>query len=149
MQKKHVSRIALSTLLTAFLGVGAGHAFAKSEIKGAAILDTPCGKVSVKQMGLIHAGKFDEANKLSTPEMQAMWKAAPASDRTMMMGMAKDMSQSEEQYAAAIKANGVLVVDGSTAALTVKTTTKDANGSSTSTVSQNFVINGAQCMVSR
>ena len=30
------------------------------------ILDNPCGKVSVKQMGLVHAGKFDEGNKLST-----------------------------------------------------------------------------------
>ena len=148
MQKNHASRIALSMLLTTVLGVGATQALAKTEIKGAAILDTPCGKVSVKQMGLIHAGKFDEANKLSTKDMQAQWAKAPASDRTMMMGMAKEMSQSEEQYTAAIKANGVLVVDGSTAALTVKTTTKDANGSSTSTVSQNFVIDGAQCLVS-
>ena len=148
MQKIHVSHVALSMLLTAFLGAGAGQALAKTEIKGAAILDTPCGKVSVKQMGLIHAGKFDEANKLTTKDMQAQWAKTPASDRTMMMGMAKEMSQSEDQYATAIKANGVLVVDGSAASLTVKTTTKDANGSSTSTVSQNFVIDGTQCLVS-
>ena len=148
MQVRQVSKVALSALLMAFLAAAAGPASAKSEVKGAAILDTPCGKVSVKQMGLIHAGKYDDANKLTTKEMQAQWAKMPAADRTMMMGMAKDMSQSEDQYAAAIKANGVLVIDGNAASLTVKTTTKDANGSSTSTVSQNFVIDGAQCLVS-
>ena len=35
-----------------------------TEIKGAAILDHPCGKVAVKHMGLVHAGKMDEATKL-------------------------------------------------------------------------------------
>lgn len=147
MHKKQVWRMAPSMVFVVFLGASAGQALAKSEIKGAAILDTPCGKVSVKQMGLIHAGKFDDANKLTTPDMQKQWAAMPASDRSMMMGMAKEMSQSEDQYAAAIKANGVLVVDGNNATLTVKKTTKDANGSSTSTVSQNFVIAGTQCMV--
>ena len=29
---------------------------AAADIKGAAILDHPCGKVAVKQMGLAHAG---------------------------------------------------------------------------------------------
>ena len=83
----------------------AGVASAKSEIKGAAILDNACGKVAVKQMGLVHAGNMDEANKLSTKEMQEQWKTMPAKDRTMMSGMMKEMSQTEAQYAADIKAN--------------------------------------------
>jgi hypothetical protein len=59
------------------------------------------------------------------------------------------MSQTEEQYSAAIKANGLLVVDGPSATLTVKKTTKDKNGSSTETMTQNFKIDGGQCLVSR
>ena len=126
-----------------------GLAGAASTIKGAAILDSPCGKVAVKQMGLLHAGKFDEANKLSTKEMQDQWMAMPAKDRTMMSEMSKEMSQTESQYAADIKANGVLVVDGASAKLTVTKTTKDANGSSTSTTTQAFQLNGNECLVSR
>jgi len=77
------------------------------------------------------------------------WKAMPAKDRTMMTGMMKDMSQTEAQYSADIKSNGVLVVDGQAAMLTVKKTTKDANGSSASTMTQNFKMDGSQCMISR
>jgi len=69
-----------------------GPAAAATTLKGAAILDNPCGKVAVKQMGLLHAGKFDEANKLSTKEMQAQWAAMPAKDREMMSAMSKEMS---------------------------------------------------------
>jgi hypothetical protein len=124
-------------------------AAAGTDIKGAAILDHPCGKVSVKQMGLVHDGKMEEANKLTTKEMQAQWKAMPASDRMMMTGMMKEMSSTEQQYANDIKSNGVLVVDGQAATLTVKKTTKDKNGSSTSTMTQNFKLDGAQCLISR
>src|SRR6478735_10810240 len=124
MQYRRLSAFCINIVLPlVFCGL-AGVASAKSEIKGAAILDHPCGKTSVKQMGLTHAGKMEEANKLTTKEMQDQWKAMPAKDRTMMTGMMKDMSQTEDQYAADIKANGVLVVDGSTATLTVKKTTK-------------------------
>ena len=124
-----------------------GSAVAATTIKGAAILDNPCGKVSVKQMGLVHAGKMEDANKLTTKEMQDQWKAMPAKDRTMMTGMMKDMSQTEEAYAADIKANGVLDVDGANAKLTVKKTTKDANGTSTSTITQNFKVDGGTCLI--
>jgi hypothetical protein len=47
-----------------------------------------------------------------------------AKDRTMMSGMAKEMSQTEAQYTADIQANGVLVVDGQAATLTVKKETR-------------------------
>jgi hypothetical protein len=124
-------------------------AAAGTEIKGAAILDHPCGKVAVKQMGLVHAGKMEDANKLATKEMQAEWASMPAKDRTMMSGMMKEMSQTEAQYSAAIKANGVLVVDGPAATLTVKKTTKDKSGSSTETTTQKFRISGSECLVSK
>jgi hypothetical protein len=81
--------------------------------------------------------------------MQDQWKAMPAKDKTMMSGMMKEMSQTEDQYAADIKASGVLIVDGPTAMLTVKKTTKDKSGSSTSTMTQNFKIDGNACLVSR
>src|SRR6516225_4702451 len=121
-------------------------AVAKSEVKGDAILDHPCGKVSVKQMALVHAGKMEEANKLTTKEMQEQWKAMPANDRTMMSGMMQAMSQTEEAYAGAIKSDGVLILDGANATLTVKKTTKDKSGSSTETMTQNFKIEGNQCL---
>jgi hypothetical protein len=100
-------------------------------------------------MGLIHAGKFEEANKLTTKEMQEQWKAMPAKDREMMTGMMKEMSKSEEDFAKEIKAFGVLAVDGDKATLTIKQEHKDANGSSTDTMTQNYVIDGNQCLISR
>ena len=149
MKQHRFKVLSINAVLPLALLAVAATVSAKSEIKGAAILDHPCGKVSVKQMGLTHEGKMDEANKLTTKEMQDQWKAMPANDKKMMSGMMKEMSQTEAQYAADIKANGVLVVDGPAATLTVKKTTKDKNGSSTSTMKQNFKIDGSQCLVSR
>lgn len=117
------------------------------EVKGAAILDHACGKTSVQQMALVHAGKMEESLKLSTPEMQAEWNAMPADDKKMMSGMMKDMAQSEADYKAAIQAGGVLVVDGASATLTVKKEHKDANGSSTETMTQKFVIDAKGCWI--
>ncbi len=147
MKQRRFSVLFISTVLPLML-YGAA-ASGKSEVKGAAILDHPCGKVSVKQMGLAHAGKIDEANKLTTKEMQEQWKGMPAKDRTMMSGMMKEMSSTEEQFSADIKANGVLVVDGQSATLTVQKKTTDKNGTSTSTTTQNFKLDGGQCLVSR
>ena len=121
----------------------------KTEIKGAAILDHPCGKVAVKHMGLVHAGKMEEASRLGTPEMQEKWKALPAKDRTMMTEMMKEMSKPETQFADEIKAGGVLVVDGKSATLTVKQEHKDANGPSSDTLTQNYVLDGGKCLISR
>jgi hypothetical protein len=146
-QSHHLSWIAWG--LVALVAGAAGPAGAKSEIKGAAVLDHPCGKAGVQQMGYLHAGNVEAANRLSTPEMQQQWQAMPAKDRTMMADMAKSMSPSSDQYAADIRKNGMLVVDGTNAVLTVRTTHKDANGSSTSTSTQNFRYDGKQCLVSR
>ena len=121
----------------------------KTEIHGAAILDHPCGKVAVKHMGLVHACKMEEAGKLGTQEMQDQWKAMPAKDREMMTSMMKDLSKTEEQFAADIKAGGLLVVEGNKATLTVKQEHKDANGSSTDTLTQHYVLDGGKCRISR
>jgi hypothetical protein len=137
-----------SAVMLALCGL-AGPAAAKTEIKGAAILDHACGKVAVKQVGYLHTGNFNEANKLTTKEMQEQWKTMPEKDRSMMQSMAKEMTPSAEQFTAALKATGVLVVDGSAATLTTKKTTKDKNGSTTETTTQNFKINGSECLVSR
>jgi hypothetical protein len=149
MKQRLPSAIFASALLPVLLFAAAGAFAAKSEIKGAAILDHPCGKVAVKQMGLVHDGKMADANKLTTKEMQDQWSKMPEKDRTMMTGMMKDMSQTEAAYSSDIKSNGVLVVDGSSAVLTVKKTTKDKNGSSTETMTQNFKVDGNQCLITR
>ncbi len=147
MHNRRVSTLILSTLLPFALSSDA--VAAKAEVKGASILDHPCGKVAVRQMGLVHAGKIDDANKLSTKEVQEQWKAMPAKDRTMLSGMMKEMAQTEQQYAADIKAAGVLVIDGKDVVLTITKTTKDANGSNTSTTTQSFKLDAGQCLISR
>ena len=149
MSPRSFPKSSIGAFLPAILCGIAGAASAATEIKGAAILDHPCGKVAVKQVGLVHDGKFDEANKLSTKEMQEQWKAMPAKDKTEMSGMAKLMAPTSEQFTATVKAGGVLVVDGDGATLTTKTTTKDANGSSTETTTQKFKLSGGECLVSR
>jgi hypothetical protein len=149
MRRRRIADAFILAVVPIALCAGAGIAQARSEVKGATILDNPCGKVAVRQMGLVHDGKFDEANKLTTREMQEQWKAMPAKDRAMMSGMAKEMSPTEAQYAAEIKANGTLVVDGNAATLTLEKTTKDANGTSTSTTTQAFRISGGECLISR
>jgi hypothetical protein len=144
----NIRRLSIVALGFALLGL-ARTAPAATEIKGAAILDHPCGKVSVKHMGLVHAGKMADAVKLGTPEMQKQWNDMSADDRKMMSGMMKDMSKSESEFSKEIKANGVLVVDGDKGTLTVQKTTKDANGSGTETLTQRFAINGATCLITR
>jgi hypothetical protein len=119
----------------------------KIEIRGAAILSHPCGKVAVKNMGLVHAGKFDEAMKLGTPEMQTKWKALPEKDRAMMSEMMKETSETAAEFSAAVKAGGLLVVEGSQATLTVKQEHKDANGTGTKTMTQFFALDGTTCRI--
>jgi hypothetical protein len=148
MNTRSASAVLLSAALLLTLLCRA-EAAAKTEIKGAAILDHPCGKVAVKHMGLVHAGKMEEATKLGTKEMQDEWKAMPEADRKMMSGMMKEMSKTEEQFAADIKASGLLVVEGDSATMTIKQEHKDANGSSTETMTQHYKIDGAKCWITR
>ncbi|MEO8277181.1 MAG: hypothetical protein ABI639_13280 [Thermoanaerobaculia bacterium] len=135
--------------LAVILVASSSSAFAAaSEIKGAAILEHPCGKTSVKQMSLVHAGKMDQAILLGTTAMQDQWKAMSAEDKKMMGGMMKDMSTSDADYAAQLKAGGLLVIDGANATLTVKQEHKDANGSSTETMTQQLLIDAKGCWIS-
>lgn len=150
MTDRRLFTVLLSAVLLLTLAVRA-QAAEKQEIKGAAILDHPCGKVAVKHMGLVHAGKMEEATKLGTKEMQEQWKSMPAEDQKMMSGMMKEMSKTEAQFSADIKASGVLVVEGDTgdtATLTVKQEHKDDNGTSTETMTQRYKINGKTCLIS-
>src|ERR1700687_349953 len=140
MRIRRISAAVFSLALALTLAGPANAAAPKTEIRGAAILDHPCGKVAVKHMGLVHAGKMDEATKLGTKEMQEQWKALPAADRNMMLEMMKGTSEAEAQFSAEIKAGGVLAVEGNKATLTVKQEHKDANGSSSQTVQQETAV---------
>ncbi|MEO7546988.1 MAG: hypothetical protein ABIT82_01080 [Ramlibacter sp.] len=120
-----------------------------AEIKGAEILNHACGKVALKSAGLLRQGKMDEANMLSTKTMQDRWKAMPAKDREMIVGMAKITTPTEAEFTAAIKTGGVLVVDDKSGKLTVTQKKQDANGSSTSTTTQEYAINGSECLITR
>ena len=48
-----------------------------------------------------------------------------------------------------VAAGGILAVDGQSATVTVEKKQQDANGGSTSTMTQNFRIDGDRCLVSR
>jgi hypothetical protein len=133
----------LSTML---VGALCGTA-AAAEIKGAEILDHPCGKVAVKAMGLISQGKFEEVNKLSTKAMQDRWLARPEKERKMMAELAREMSPSEAEYTAMVKSEGLLVVDDKAGKLTVTRKYQDANGSGTRTISTKFAVNGSECLM--
>jgi hypothetical protein len=100
-------------------------------------------------MGMLHEGKIDEANRLSTKAIQTQWQSMPARDRDMMAEMSKKMSPSPAEYAEAIRKSGVLTLDGDSGVLTVSQTKRDANGSSTSTITQNVAMESGQCLVSR
>jgi hypothetical protein len=143
----HRSTTALAAAGLAALALALSAPAAASEIKGAAILDHACGKLAVKHMGLIHAGKFEEAMALGSPELQQQWKALSAEDRKMMTGMMKEMSSTEAEFTASIKAAGVLAVDGDKATLTVTEEHKDENGTSTSTHTERFAIKGTSCVI--
>lgn len=149
MKIRRTSAVLLSAAALLMQLGRAGAETPKTEIKGAAILQHPCVKVAIKHMGLVHAGKMDEATKLGTQKMQDEWKAMPAADREMMSGMMKEMSKTEAQFAADIKAHGLLVVEGNSGTLTVTQEHKDANGSGTSTMTQRYVIDGDKCLISR
>ena len=149
MKQRALLIVLAGSALSLLLGGATQAVAAATEIKGAAILDHACGKVAVKQMGLLKAGKIDEANRYSTKEMQDRWKTMPAQDREMMTKMAMAMSESEAQYSAGIKAAGVLVIDGNSGKLTVQKKTQDASGSSTSTTTQEFRLSGGECLVGR
>ena len=146
MRNQTVLRVLSGSIVSLVLCAGAALA-AATEIKGAAILEHPCGKVSAKHMALVHAGKMDEAVKLGTKEMQDQWKAMSADDHKMMGSMMKEMSQSDADYAASVKAGGVLSVDGANATLTVKKEHKDANGTSSESLTQKFVIDSTGCWI--
>jgi hypothetical protein len=81
MQHRRLAALCISIVLPLLLCGVSGGASAKSEIKGAAILDHPCGKTSVKQMGLIHAGKMEEGNKLATKGCRTSGRRCPPRTR--------------------------------------------------------------------
>src|SRR5947199_6723029 len=100
MNTRRMSAVLLSAVLLLMLLPRVGAASPKTEVRGAAILEHPCGKVAVKHMGLVHAGKLEEATKLGTQEMQDGWKALPAGDRDTMSGMMEAVSKPEAEFTA-------------------------------------------------
>ena len=139
---------AVCSSLALLLALGDAAA-AKSEIKGAAILEHACGKTAIKHMGLVHAGNMIEAVKLGTPEVQKQWSAMPEHDRLGMSIKMNYVSLAEPDFLAAIKASGLLVVEAPNATLTVTKERKGIDGTVTPTITQNYRIDGPGCRISR
>ena len=122
---------------------------AGKELKGAAILAHPCGKVALQHMGLVHEGKIEEATKLGTKSMQDEWAAMPKEDREMMSGMMKELSMSREDFSKAIESFGTLTVEEKAAKLEVVKETKDDSGTSKETTTQKYELDGDVCRITR
>jgi len=137
------------SLLLGLVSVLAPRLALAEELTGAAILEHPCGKVSVEHMALIHDGKIAEAVQLATPEMQKEWAEMAADERDMISEMMKELSMSREDYVAAIGSGGKLVIEDSAATLTVSTEESSSQGTSHQTITQHLVLAGDDCMVTR
>jgi len=147
MNLSRLSRFGAVALAAFVIPAGVVHASDVQEIRGAAILEHPCGQVAVKHMGLVSEGKMDEAILLSTLEMQTEWNAIPEEERQMISEMLEAMSQSAEDFAADIEAHGVLVIEGDSGVLTLEKVVQDSSGTSTMTMSQGYQIDGANCAI--
>ena len=145
MTRKTLTRASAVLLL---LAASVAARASASEVKGAAILDHACGKLSVKHMGLVHAGKMDEALKLATPEMQDEWKKMAAEEREMVSGMMKELSVTSDVHAEEIKKHGLLKVEGEDATLTLTKEEKDQSANAVSTLTQKFKFKGGACAIS-
>jgi hypothetical protein len=140
----------LAAALALPLCFAAGLAAAPTTISGAAILDHAIGKLAVKNMGMVHAGKVDEAmTTMGSKSMQAEWKALSKEDRKMMGEMMKEFAVEPATFTANIKKFGKLTIDGSQATLTVVEETKDASGSSRSTMTQRYELEGNEWKVTK
>jgi hypothetical protein len=149
MKSRRTGVLLIGLALLPLSGARFAAASERSELRGKAILEHACGKVAVRHMGLVHAGKMEEAVQLGTAEMQEQWQALPAEERQMMSGMMKEMSKPEAEYSAEIEALGLLVVEGPAATLTVEKKTEDASGTSTETMTQRYALDESGCRISR
>jgi hypothetical protein len=142
--------LTLLALIAGLTGCASGSATAPGRtITGAAILDHPCGKVSVEHMGLTHAGKVEEAVALGTPDLQQEWRELPSQERATIVDLMRTMSRSSDAHAADIAAHGRLAVAGDSATLTITKSLRDASGSSSETFTQRFLLDQSRCAITQ
>ena len=92
--------------------------------------------------------RFDDSIELL--KEVANWFASHMPAVTIkLVSLAGYYGRDDQELWTEIKANGVLVADDQNATLTVQKKTKDASGTSTTTTTQNFKLDGGQCLVSR
>lgn len=109
-------------------------AIPKSErIEGAAILAHPIGPLAVRYATALHAKGGDVAALYSRPG-QAKWQAMPKSERAESDAFMKKMVPAAAALEAAIRAGGVLLVEGPKATLNLvrNESSKKADGTITS-----------------
>lgn len=149
MRTPHRSAVPAALALLAALAPGAAPGAEKTELRGDAILEHACGRLAVRHTGLLHAGRFEEAFALATPEARAQWDAIPEARRKAIYKALRETAPTESELAADIRRLGVLEVEGDAATLTVEKTTKTENGSMTETFSQRYVLEGEECRITK
>ena len=100
--------------LTALAGVVGAQT---SQVTGAAILTHEIGKLAVTSAELMAAGRVDEVMALRTRAEQADWKQASAGDRAEVAARLKARAPESKALADAIRAGGVISIDGNEAML--------------------------------
>jgi hypothetical protein len=122
---------------------------AKTEVKGAAILEHPLGKLATQNMALMAAGKIEDALKMSSKAMNAEFAAMPADDRKSMSEMMKAFSVPDAEFRAKITKFGVLVVEDTSATLTITEKVDNAQEKSTGTMTQRYVLEDGKWKIGR
>jgi len=89
------------------------------EVKGAAILEHPVGRLAIQAAELMSAGKIDQAVALGTKEDQSEWKKSPADEKEHKAALWKERAPAPAAYRDAIRKAGVLTIGGPMAKLAV------------------------------
>ena len=105
----------------AFMTGGAAIVLAQSpvEVKGAAILEHPVGRLAIQAAELMSAGKIDQAVQIGTKEDQSEWKKSPADEKEHKAALWKERAPAPAAYRDAIRKGGVLTIEGPMAQLVV------------------------------
>ena len=98
---------------------------APGEIKGEAILKHPIGALALKAAELLAAGRIDEVFALRTKSEQADWKGASAGERKEVGDRLKSRAPDPKTLPAALRASGILNIEGNEATLRATTPTGD------------------------
>ena len=94
-------------------------------INGKAILDHPAGKAMVEAGRLLHAGKAGESRKIAAKEVREEWAAMSPAEQKQEAERLQGRTPEPKAFEADIARVGELIVDGTSARLSIPTASGD------------------------